>query len=154
MQPICFYRRAKIEDADRLVTLRLAFLAEISAASQSDAALHQPLLEYFSRTIPTDQYVGFVAVADSEIIATSGLVFHEHPPSNRNPTGREGYIMNMYTMPDHRRRGIATRLLQMLIEYAREKQCGKISLHVMPLGNSIYLNAGFVPIQSEMRLNL
>jgi ribosomal protein S18 acetylase RimI-like enzyme len=154
MEPIPLYRRATPQDAETMAVLRLAFLVEIAGASESDLALRDSLLEYFSQAIPADQYVGFLAVADSQIIATSGLAFHLHPPSNRNLTGREGYIMNIYTKPNWRRRGIATRLLQMLIDHARDKQCSKISMHVMPKGKSIYLSAGFVPIDTEMRLNL
>jgi ribosomal protein S18 acetylase RimI-like enzyme len=154
MQPICFYRRATPEDVDPLVNLRLAFLAEVSGATGSDPVLRDSLTEYFSKMIPSNEFIGFLAVADSTIIATSGLVFHRHPPSNRNPTGREAYIMNMYTLPEYRRRGIATRLLQMLIDHARQNDCGKISMHALPEGRSIYVNAGFVPIETEMRLNL
>jgi ribosomal protein S18 acetylase RimI-like enzyme len=154
MQPICFYRRATPQDVDPLTTLRLAFLVEVSGASESDPTLRQSLAEYFARTIPSNEFISFLAVADTKIIASSGLVFHHHPPSNRNPTGREAYIMNMYTAPAWRRRGIATRLLQMLIDHARQNYCGKISMHALPLGRSIYLNTGFVSIETELRLNL
>jgi GNAT superfamily N-acetyltransferase len=154
MQPICFYRRATPEDVDPLTTLRLAFLAEVSGASDSDPILRESLTEYFSRTIPSNEFIGFLAIADTTIIATSGVVFHHHPPSNKNPTGREAYIMNMYTDPSWRRRGVATRLLQMLIDHARQNNCGKISMHALPKGRSIYLNAGFVPIETELRLDL
>ena len=104
--------------------------------------------------IPTDEFVGFLAVADARIIATSGLVVHRHPPKNRNPTGREAYVMNMYTDPAWRRRGIAARLLQMLVDYARQHQCGKISLDALPKGRSVYAKAGFVPIETDMGLDL
>ncbi|MGA2442224.1 MAG: GNAT family N-acetyltransferase [Tepidisphaeraceae bacterium] len=154
MQPICFYRRARLQDVGPLVKLRLAFLAEISGASESDPVLGASLVEYFSRTIPSEEFIGFLAVADGAIVASSGLVFHRHPPSNRNPTGREAYIMNMYTDPAWRRRGIASRLLQLLIDYARQNDCAKISMHALPKGRSIYVNAGFVPIETEMRLEL
>ena len=154
MQPICFYRRATLEDVGPLVELRQAFLAEVSGASVSDPVLGQSLVEYFSRTIPSEEFIGFLAVADAAVVATSGLVFHRHPPSNRNPTGREAYIMNMHTDPAWRRRGIASRLLQMLIDYARQNDCAKISMHALPKGRSIYVNAGFVRIETEMRLDL
>jgi ribosomal protein S18 acetylase RimI-like enzyme len=154
MEPICFYRRAMPDDVDPLVNLRLAFLAEVSGATGSDPVLRDSLTEYFSKMIPSNEFIGFLAVADSTIIATSGLVFHRHPPSNRNPTGHEAYIMNMYTLPEYRRRGIATRLLQMLIDHARQNDCGKISMHASPNGRSIYVNAGFVLIETEMRLDL
>jgi GNAT superfamily N-acetyltransferase len=60
----------------------------------------------------------------------------------------------MYTDPAWRRRGIASRLLQLLIDYARQNDCGKISMHALPNGRSIYAKAGFVPIETEMRLDI
>jgi GNAT superfamily N-acetyltransferase len=154
MDPIIYYRRAVPDDLDALTTHRLSFLAEVSAANPFDPALRSSISNYFANSIPSGVFTAFLALTDTKIIATSGLTYHHHPPSNKNPTGREAYIMNMYTLPEYRRRGIATRLLQMLIDEARQNQCGKISLHVLPQGRSIYAAAGFEPIETEMRLTL
>jgi len=154
MDPIFFYRRAKIEDVPALVALRIAFLEEISGAKVLDSKLGESLAEYFNDATASGEFVAFLAMVDSKVIASSGLVIHRHPPSVNNPGGREAYIMNMYTVPEHRRRWIATKLLEMLVNHARENGCGKISMHALPKGRSIYLNAGFVPIETEMRLNL
>jgi GNAT superfamily N-acetyltransferase len=154
MDPIIYYRRATLDDIKALTTLRLAFLAEISGAIASDDALRAAIARYFSESIPSGNFTAFLALADEQIIAASGMTWHHHPPSNKNPTGGEAYIMNMFTQPEFRRRGIATRLLEMLIQEARQNQCGKISLHVMPRGRSIYSQAGFQPIDTEMRLTL
>lgn len=153
MDGIVYYRRATSEDAAALAALRMPFLAEVSGAGD-DPALLESIREYFASAIPVEGIIVFVAVADSQIIATSGLIFHVHAPSNRNPSGREAYIMNMYTLPERRKRGIAARLLQMLIDHAHQHDCAKISLHVMPKGRSIYERAGFRSIETEMRLDL
>jgi hypothetical protein len=42
----------------------------------------------------------------------------------------------------------------MLIEYAREHSCDRVSLHFHPQGQSIYAKAGFSLIETEMRLTL
>jgi GNAT superfamily N-acetyltransferase len=152
MDAIVYYRRASLDDVESLVVLRLAFLGEISDAP--DAAVRSALSHYFADALADGEFIAFLAVADSQVIASSGLVYHRHPPSMTNPTGREAYIMNMYTDPAWRRRGIATKLLHMLIDHARQNDCGKISLHVLPQGRSIYAKAGFVSIETEMRLNL
>ncbi|HEX4055509.1 MAG TPA: GNAT family N-acetyltransferase [Tepidisphaeraceae bacterium] len=144
---------ATIEDVAALTDLRLAFLAEVSTAP-AEAETRTAILEYFSQAIPAGEFVAYIAVARSRIIATSGLVTHVHPPSSFHPTGREAYIMNMYTDPAWRRRGIATKLVQMLIDHGRQNGCDRISLHTHPQGRSIYTKAGFSPIETEMRLTL
>lgn len=153
MDAIVYYRRATADDAEALAALRMDFLAEVLGAGD-DAGLQKSIKDFFARAIPAGEMIVFVAVADGKIIATSGLIFHVHAPSNRNPTGREGYIMNMYTMPQCRERGIASRLLQMLIDHCRHENCAKISLHAMPQGRAIYERVGFRPIETEMRLDL
>src|ERR1022692_3950367 len=115
MEPITFYRRGSAQDVESLVNLRLAFLAEISGLNAADEGpLRESLRRYFSETVASGEFIAFIAEADKKVIASSGLIVHRHAPSNRNPTGREGYIMNRYTVPEFRGRGIATRLLQML----------------------------------------
>ncbi len=153
MDAIVYYRRATDQDAEALAALRMAFLVEVSGAGE-DAALQKTIQYYFAHAIPVEEIIVFVAVADGKIIATCGLIFHVHAPSNRNPTGREAYIMNMYTLAEWRERGIASRLLQMLIDHCRQENCAKISLHAMPLGRAIYEKVGFRSIDTEMRLNL
>jgi ribosomal protein S18 acetylase RimI-like enzyme len=154
MEPIFFYRRAKIEDVTALVALRRAFLEEISGTKVSEPKIVESLAGYFSDGITSGQFVAFLTQAHSQVIASSGLVIHRHPPSVNNPTGREAYIMNMYTVPEYRRRGIATKLLDMLVDHARENGCGKVSLHAMEKGGAIYSRAGFEKIETEMRLRL
>ena len=154
MTDVIFYRSATTTDANELATLRLAFLAEVAGGNPDDTEIHRLVKDYFETNVASKNFVAFIALADTKIIATSGMTWHHHPPSNKNRAGREAYIMNMYTLPQFRRRGIATRLLEMLIDEARQNQCGKISLHVMPAGQSIYVKAGFEPIATEMRLTL
>lgn len=148
------YRSATLEDVESLTDLRLAFLAKVSRPSMPVPSLRGEPRRYFAESLSTGEFVAYLAVADSRVVASSGLVFHHHPPSITNPTGREAYIMNMYTLPAWRRRGIATRLLNLLVDHARQNNCGKISLHALPNGRSIYINAGFVPVETEMRLDL
>ena len=153
MDAIVYYRRATAEDAEALAALRMAFLAEVSGAG-ADPVLQRSIQDYFRRAIPAEEIVVFVAVADSQIIATSGVIFHVHAPSNRNPTGREAYVMNMFTLPEWRKRGIATRLLQTVIDHSAQNNCRKISLHIVPGGRSLYEKSGFRAIETEMRLDL
>jgi GNAT superfamily N-acetyltransferase len=147
------YRAATVYDIAALTNLRLAFLTEVSTDPPGPRT-RGDISEYFRRAIPAGQFFAYVAVAQSQIIASSGLVYHDHPPSQFHPTGREGYIMNMYTQPAWRRRGIATKIIQLLIEHAAKNRCDRVSLHTHPQGQSIYAKAGFIPVETEMRLNL
>jgi GNAT superfamily N-acetyltransferase len=147
------YRLAASDDVNVLVKLRAAFLAEVSGASSSDPTLLAALTSYFHRALPSDEFVGYLAQMDDQIVATSGLVYHRHPPSPANIQGCEAYVMNVYTLPTWRGRGIATALLRLIIDHARQNNCCRATLHALPQARSIYGKAGFEAIDSEMRLH-
>ncbi|WP_335182369.1 hypothetical protein [Nostoc sp.] len=44
--------------------------------------------------MPSGEFLAWVAEVDSQIVATSGLVFFQRPPYNGNLSGLEAYIMN------------------------------------------------------------
>jgi len=106
-------RRATLQDVEALVSLRLKLqqesghLTEVQALADLRQATHQYLLE----ALPTEAFLVWVAEASGHIVATSGLIFFQKPPSESNLSGMEAYILNMYTLPQWRGQGIATTLL-------------------------------------------
>jgi GNAT superfamily N-acetyltransferase len=148
------YRLATLRDLNDLVRLRLAMQSEVSHAHPDLTALEQALRDYFLTAIPREEFLAFLAESDDVVIASSGMVFHQHPPGAGNLTGRGAYIMNMYTAPEFRGRGIAGELLSGLLRLAREKGIRHVVLHGLPKGRGIYLKAGFIPGETEMTLDL
>jgi GNAT superfamily N-acetyltransferase len=147
-------RQATAADISSLVELRTAFLAEVAGADPKDPALMQALWRYFSQTIPNGEFIAFLALAGGHAVAASGLVYHRHPPSATNLEGREAYVLNMYTLPAWRGRGIASALLRELVAVARKSNCRRIRLHAFPRAVSLYARAEFVPVKDEMELIL
>ena len=108
-------RKATLGDIDELVKLRIELIREISEVDENYMAkLADAIREYFTAKMPENEFLGWVAEDEGKIIASSGLLFHEKPPIHGNLTGREAYIMNMYTLPEWRNKGIATKLLNLL----------------------------------------
>ncbi len=73
-------------------------------------------------------------------------------PTYHNPSGNKAYIMNMYTNPDYRRLGIATKTLELLVADAKEKGVSTISLEATDMGRPLYEKFGFVKMHDEMEL--
>ena len=148
------YRFATAHDVEALMELRMAFLGEVASADSEDRELRRALRDYFGAALAAGEFVSYVAEIQQQVIAASGMVFHQHPPSSANRSGKVAYIMNMYTVPQHRGRGIATELLARLVGLARQKQCARAVLHALPNARSMYERAGFHPDDTEMRLDL
>jgi len=148
------YRLATPADIASLVALRAAFLAEAQDADPADPVLLDSLSRYFLSALPGGEYISHVAASQEQIIATAGLVFHCHPPSANDLQGKQAYILNVYTLPEWRGRGIASELLQRLIAVARQHSCRTVRLHTYPKARTLYVKAGFTPVDSELRMHL
>ena len=73
-------------------------------------------------------------------------------PTYHNQSGNKAYIMNMYTAPEFRRRGIAYTTLDLLVEEAKNRRIQAISLEATAMGRPLYEKYGFVKMNDEMEL--
>ena len=152
------YRKANMGDLDILIDLRIRFLNEFFKRSDGEdtAVLRANLASYFSRALKEGTFIAWIAQSGEEVVGTSGMTIWSSPPKYRgSETGEKGYIMNMYTVPEMRRKGIAKRLLQELLNEARERGLTYVHLHATMHGMEIYRKAGFSePMFEELGMRL
>ncbi|MNT76197.1 Acetyltransferase (GNAT) family protein [compost metagenome] len=86
----------------------------------------------------------WVVEAEGALVACGTLALFVRPPYPGNLSGREGYVLNIVTLPAWRRRGMAGALLDAMLVYAREQQLGKLWLHASDEGRALYERRGFV----------
>jgi GNAT superfamily N-acetyltransferase len=139
------YSLATIEDVRILADLRIEFIVETFGAQQAEKVnvLREELEKYFSHTLPRQQYVCWLATDSGRIIGIGGMAIREQPGNFRNPSGKSGYIMNMYTVSGFRRKGICSTLLKKLMETAKEMGIGAFELHATKDGEPVYEKNGF-----------
>ena len=101
-------------------------------------------------TIEDGSFVAFIAQDQGKIVATSGVCFYRMPPYCRCPNGNAAYIMNMYTLPEYRKQGIAEKLFKQLVEEARARGVTKISLNATDAGRPLYQKLGFTDSENDM----
>ena len=147
-------RRATSEDIEALIQLRLQLFRETGdlRAEHSEQETADMARTYFQHTIPTEQFLAWVAEINGQIIGTSGLIFFEKPPTITRH--REAYVMNMYTVPQWQRRGVASALLQEIIAYVRTTPASRLWLRTTEQGRRLYETHGFVPSRNELELSL
>jgi GNAT superfamily N-acetyltransferase len=141
------YRPATINDVSALVDYRVRFLNELLNHPEDDdtKVLRKSLVEYFTRAIPSGDFIAWVAEYDEKIIATSGMVVWQKPAIYGGvESGKLGYLLNFYTLPEARGKGIATRLLNELLREAKSSGLKYLHLHASKDGISIYRKAGFI----------
>jgi GNAT superfamily N-acetyltransferase len=152
------YRRATIDDVSALVDYRVCFLNELFNHPEDDesAAVRKALLEYFTRAIPSKDFIAWVAEYNGKIVGTGRMVVWEKPAIYRGvESGRLGYLLNFYTLPEARRKGIGTRLLNEVIKEAKSLGLKYLHLHAFRDGIHIFRKAGFTEHwQPELEMRL
>ena len=135
------YRRLTEADVPTFVTMRITQLKEEGA--QSDLDLEPALTAYYQKHLADGTFVSWLAVDGEKIVGTSGMSFVEKPPYYSNPTGRIGLLSSMYTNPDYRRQGIARKLLDCVVQEARNYGCGAVWITASEMGVLLYTAYGF-----------
>jgi len=149
-------RRATIDDIETLVELRLEMQSEnVADDIKVDwTAVGEACRRYFAETLPAEVFVVFVAEAEGQIVATSGVSLVSRPPGSTSFSQSEGYVTNVYTVPAWRGKGVATALLNATIGYAKHQGARLVFLHTSDAGRPVYEKLGFAeyPPYMERRL--
>ncbi len=141
MQSIA-YKQATEQDIDMLVEMRARFASELSGLPVEDVRMTAELHAYFTEEL-NKTYLCWYALVDGQVASIAGVVLRRSPGSIKNPSGRWGYIMNVYTLQPYRRMGLSKQVMERLMASARE--CGTMcfELHATPDGEHVYVNMGF-----------
>ena len=107
---------------------------------------------YYENALANGSHTAYLVFDGDVFIGAGGISYYTVMPTFHNPTGRKAYIMNMYTRPDYRRKGIATKTLDLLIQDAKKRGVTVISLEATDMGRKLYERYGFVSMTSEMEL--
>jgi ribosomal protein S18 acetylase RimI-like enzyme len=140
------FRLATTADTQLLIDYRMLLLDYVSkTAHTADVMqkLRDDLAIYFPKAINDGSYIAWLAYDGDTIVAASGMVIYERPASYNCPTGKIGYILNVYTEAAYRRRGIGTRLMNKLYQSAKENNVSNLVLHASPDGIGVYRRFGF-----------
>ena len=114
------YRKATHNDVELLIRLRLDFLTEDRGDLGKDTteAIISQLRDYFARQM-NKSFVALLAEDNGQAVSAVFMAVAGKPANPSFITGKTATILNVYTYPEYRRKGIATQLLTMMIEEAK-----------------------------------
>ena len=147
------FKKASLSDLEILVSTRVNVLR---SANQLDLSVDMKEVEkssrlYYQEALASDNHTAFLVYnADDNVIGAGAVSYYQVMPTYHNPSGKKAYIMNMYVAPEHRRKGIATKLLDLLIADSKKRGIDHIMLEATQMGRKLYENYGFCQMQDEM----
>lgn len=147
-------RQATIADIPDLVRLRRMMFESMQAATPAKLGTAESAwVAYFAEAIPAETFHGWLAVtSEDEVVSACGVVIDQHPPTPGNLSGRIGYVMNVVTIPEYRRRGLARRVTQAALQWLEERGIQRVALHTTEVGQPLYESLGFELVPNAMRL--
>jgi len=148
------YRKATIKDLEELVRTRIIVLRAANKLDESAdmSEVERQSRDYYKKALTDGSHTAYLVYDGDKFIGAGGVSYYRIMPTYHNPSGEKAYIMNMYTAPDYRRKGIAFKTLDLLIQDAKERGVNAISLEATDMGRPLYEKYGFVKMNDEMEL--
>lgn len=152
------YRKAVCADISSLIKMRIAYLtADFNVLSNEQIdIISSQLHNYFEKHLNHDLFA-YICTDQASIVATAFMLVIEKPASPSFITGKVGMMLNVYTYPAYRRRGIAKTLMENAIQDAKTMALSYIELQATEDGIPLYQGLGFVEEESRyvnMKLDL
>ncbi len=143
---------ATARDIEKLTELRLSYLYADFGELGDDmiSAARRVLPEYFKNHLNRDIFC-YLMREGEEVAACAFLLVVEKPLSPLFATGKIGIVMNVYTHPDHRRKGYARSVIEKLLADAREKNLSSVELQATAAGYPLYKSVGFKDEEGRYR---
>lgn len=140
---------ADLKDINELVQMRLDYLTEDYGGLteiQSEKIRNQ-LPMYYHNHLNKDLFV--YVVRFEKIISCSFLLVSQKPANPSFINGMTGTVLNVYTKPEFRKKGIAGKIMEFLIFDAKKMKLDFIELKATDDGYNLYKSVGFEDSFSE-----
>ena len=136
--------KANIEHIDQLTDLRIAYLTEDHGhlTEEEEVRISSSLPDYYRKHLNNDLFV-YICRAESEIVSCCFLLVTEKPANPDFLNGKTGTILNVYTKPEHRHKGYAKELIEMMLDDARQMNLDFVELKATEDGYGLYKKVGF-----------
>lgn len=123
----------------------MAYLAEMQGERSESykLKLEEELNRYFVEALTEKRIFAFLAELENEPLSFGAMVLKKIPGDYNQAMYLEGDILNMYTVPSARRKGLSALLLQQLLDEAKRLGVSKVSLHTSTDGEKLYRKFGF-----------
>lgn len=148
-------RPATADDAPTIVHHRRVMFREMGYLDESALeTMAARFLPWLREKMQADEYLGWLAITDDgRVVAGAGLWLMDWPAHIVGKSERRGNILNVYTEPEFRRRGLARRLTKAALDWCRANGVDYVILHASEEGRPVYESLGFQP-SNEMRLKI
>ena len=150
MRYFMVYEKAGNNEIKELTELRIEYLIEDHGDIPEDKLriIEDSLPSYFRDHLNKDLLV-YICRTDGIIAGCCFLYISEKPPNPSFINGRTGTVLNVYTRPQFRRKGIAGGLIKMMLAESERMKLDFVELKATDAGYHLYRSLGFEDAASK-----
>jgi ribosomal protein S18 acetylase RimI-like enzyme len=156
-EPAFRVQRAGAQDLEDFLRLRIALFRDAGQARPSFdwSELEPRTRAIYLSGIESGTLLVWMARSDAGApIGSIAMYLLARLPTPTCPSGEEGYVVNVYTVPEWRRRGVGTELMQAVLAESRARKLDRLRLHSTAEGRKLYENCGFRVHPDHMQILL
>jgi GNAT superfamily N-acetyltransferase len=148
------FRVATADDLPEILRQRRRMYEDMNYQdAEALAAMVSASAGYLAKALTDGSFRAWLARAEGQVAGGGAVIVSPCPAHPYNLKCRRATILNVYTYPQYRRRGVARQLLQTMIDWCRGEGLARVTLHASDDGRSLYESLGFEP-SNEMRVKL
>ncbi|MCD8190901.1 MAG: GNAT family N-acetyltransferase [Clostridiales bacterium] len=146
-------KKADRSDLEELMRWREVVLREVFSipAGEDITELLAANRAYYQTALEAEEHVACFACAGEKIVGCGGLCLYREMPSPDNPSGKCGYLMNIYTLPALRQQGVGKKVVQWLVQEAKRRSAEKIYLEASEQAYPLYRSLGFQDMKGYLK---
>lgn len=124
------YKKAGMDDIGILTQLRLEGLRTTNrlVADADLSKVEEETHRYYERCFEQNLHAAWLVYDGDCAIGAGGVTFYQVMPTYHNPTGERACIMNIYVHPVYSSKETTMKLLDLLVEEAKERGIHFITL--------------------------
>jgi GNAT superfamily N-acetyltransferase len=147
-------RPATLDDVPELLRQRRSMYEAMGTRDEvALSAMIAASAEYLPKVMADGSFRGWLAEVDGRVVGGGGVIVtpwlaHPHDLACRHAT-----VLNVYVDAEFRRRGIARKVMETILEWCRGEGLAAVFLHASDEGRRLYESMGF-QVGNEMKLLL
>jgi GNAT superfamily N-acetyltransferase len=145
-------RTATLKDLDTLVRFRRRMFEDMGVRDGLDAA-DRVYRRWAARLLNRGELVGWIAERGGRAVAGGCVWLRPQQPRPGAKRDVQPYLLSVYTEPEFRGRGLASRVAKAAIDWCRRSGFPGLVLHASSMGRRVYAKLGWRRTW-EMKLEL
>lgn len=144
-------KKAEIKDLNIVVKMKMDMFIEVGSIALLQDNAEEKIYEKYKELYQEGKGCHFLAYENDCVIACGGAVIKEDVPFCFFKTPMYGYIIDVYCIPEKRRNGYSSKIMEALIKWLQNKGVHNIKLKPSAAGRHLYDKFGFCD-SGEMEL--